>query len=152
MKNIIVMLLAMVALCACQKEEFEGYDAPFVRITTTTGASQTVVLSNVNNINTYVVSLSSKALTAPLTVNYEVVVGDGLQEGIDYQLITTGGSLAFEPGVYDMPIRIRWMAHTVDESKDNTLIIRLTGNSQGITLGAPGPDGAQKELVIEKKN
>lgn len=78
MKNIIVMLLAMVALCACQKEEFEGYDMPFVRITTTTGASQTVVLSNVNNINTYVVSLSSKALTAPLTVNYEVVVGDGL--------------------------------------------------------------------------
>ena len=55
MKNIIVMLLAMVALCACQKEEFEGYDAPFVRITTTTGASQTVVLSNVNNINNYVV-------------------------------------------------------------------------------------------------
>ncbi len=83
MKKIIVMLLALVALCGCQKEEFEGFDMPFVKVTTTTGASQTVVLSNVNNINTYVVSVSSKMLTTALVVNYEIVVGDGLQEGVD---------------------------------------------------------------------
>ena len=71
------MLLALVALCGCQKEEFEGFDMPFVKVTTTTGASQTVVLSNVNNINTYVVSVSSKMLTTALVVNYEIVVGDG---------------------------------------------------------------------------
>ena len=90
MKKIIVMLLALVALCGCQKEEFEGFDMPFVKVTTTTGASQTVVLSNVNNINTYVVSVSSKMLTTALVVNYEIVVGDGLQEGVDYELVTTG--------------------------------------------------------------
>ena len=32
------MLLALVALCGCQKEEFEGFDMPFVKVTTTTGA------------------------------------------------------------------------------------------------------------------
>ena len=139
MKKIIVMLLALVALCGCQKEEFEGFDMPFVKVTTTTGASQTVVLSNVNNINTYVVSVSSKMLTTALVVNYEIVVGDGLQEGVDYELVTTGNQLTFEPGIYDMPIRIKWLA-------------RLTGNSQNLHLGVPGPDGLQKQLVIEKKN
>ena len=152
MKKIIVMLLALVALCGCQKEEFEGIDMPFVKVTTTTGASQTVVLSNVNNINTYVVSVSSKMLTTALVVNYEIVVGDGLQEGVDYELVTTGNQLTFEPGIYDMPIRIKWLAHPVDETKDNTLTIRLTGNSQNLHLGVPGPDGLQKQLVIEKKN
>ena len=152
MKKIIVMLLALVALCGCQKEAFEGFDMPFVKVTTTTGASQTVVLSNVNNINTYVVSVSSKMLTTALVVNYEIVVGDGLQEGVDYELVTTGNQLTFEPGIYDMPIRIKWLAHPVDETKDNTLTIRLTGNSQNLHLGVPGPDGLQKQLVIEKKN
>ncbi len=152
MKKIIVMLLALVALCGCQNEEFEGFDMPFVKVTTTTGASQTVVLSNVNNINTYVVSVSSKMLTTALVVNYEFVVGDGLQEGVDYELVTTGNQLTFEPGIYDMPIRIKWLAHPVDETKDNTLTIRLTGNSQNLHLGVPGPDGLQKQLVIEKKN
>ena len=51
-----------------------------------------------------------------------------------------------------MPIRIKWLAHPVDETKDNTLTIRLTGNSQNLQLGVPGPDGLQKQLVIEKKN
>lgn len=152
MKKIIVMLLALVALCGCQNEEFEGFDMPFVKVTTTTGASQTVVLSNVTNINTYVVSVSSKMLTTALVVNYEIVVGDGLQEGVDYELVTTGNQLTFEPGIYDMPIRIKWLAHPVDETKDNTLTIRLTGNSQNLHLGVPGPDGLQKQLVIEKKN
>lgn len=97
MKKIIVMLLALVALCGCQKEEFEGFDMPFVKVTTTTGASQTVVLSNVNNINTYVVSVSSKMLTTALVVNYEIVVGDGLQEGVDYELVTTTTSSPSSP-------------------------------------------------------
>lgn len=151
-KKIILTLLAAITLCGCQKEEFDGFDVPFVRIATSTGASSTVVLSDVNNINTYTVSLSTRALTSPLTVTYDIVVGDGLEEGRDYELVTTGGQLVFEPGIYDMPIRIKWLAHRVDETRDNTLTIRLTGNSQNLRLGAPGPDSVQKELVIEKKN
>jgi hypothetical protein len=51
-----------------------------------------------------------------------------------------------------MPVRIRWMPHRVDPSKDNTLTIRLTGNSRSFTLGYPGPEHLQRQLVIEKKN
>jgi len=142
----------LTCLAGCTEDEFTGYDTPFISISTSTGASSTVVLSNVKNINEYTVKVSSRLLTEQLTVNYEVIVGDGLQEGVDYKLLTTGNTLTFEPGVYDMPIRIQWLAHEVDSSKDNTLTIRLTGNSMGMNLGLPGPDGSQKEVVIEKQN
>ena len=103
MKNIWLLGLVIALMTACNKEEFSGYDMPFVRISTETGASSTTVLSNVRNINTYVVTLSSRPLTTPLVVNYEIKVGDGLQTGVDYELVTTGNTLTFEPGVYDYP-------------------------------------------------
>ena len=152
MKKLIYLCLLLTCMVSCTEDEFSGYDTPFIHIATSTGASSTTVLSNVNNINTYNVIVSSHPLSEILTVNYEIKVGNGLQEGVDYEIITTGNTLTFQPGVYDMPIRIRWKAHTVDASKDNTLTIRLTGNNQNIALGLPGQDGLQKELVIEKKN
>lgn len=139
-------------MTACSKEEFNGYDNPFVSIATETGASSVVVLSNVNNINTYVVSVSSRPLKETLTVDYQISVGDGLQEGVDYELLTPGNTLTFDPGVYDMPIRIRWKAHKVDETKDNKITITLVSASQQMTLGFPGNDGNRRSLVIEKKN
>ena len=152
MKRILGIILAVMLFAGCDRQEFDGYDTPFLSIAASTGASSMVVLSNVNNINTFLVTLSSRMLDKPLTVNYEIAVGDGLQEGVDYELVTTGNQLTFEPGIYDMPSRIKWLAHPVDETKDNTLTIRLTGNSQNLHLGVPGPDGLQKQLVIEKKN
>ena len=152
MKKIIWFLLSIFLLTGCDQQEFDGYDTPFVKIASLTGSSYAVVLSNVSNINTFLVTLSSRALQNPLTVNYEVIVGDGLQEGVDYELLTKGNTLVFAPGVYDMPIRIRWMAHRVNEQKNNTLTIKMVSNDQNITIGQPGPDGLQRELVIEKKN
>ena len=102
--------------------------------------------------STYSVYLSSKPLTENLEVNYQVIVGDGLKSGVDFELVTKGSTLTFLPGIYDMPIRIRWMPNHLDENKDNTITIRLTGNNQGLTMGLPGPDGLQRELVIEKQN
>ena len=96
--------------------------------------------------------LSSKPLTENLEVNYQVIVGDGLKSGVDFELVTKGSTLTFLPGIYDMPIRIRWMPNHLDENKDNTITIRLTGNNQGLTMGLPGPDGLQRVLVIEKQN
>jgi hypothetical protein len=152
MKKLIYLCLLLACMVSCTEDEFTGYDTPFIHIATSTGASSTTVLSNVNNINTYNVIVSSRPLSENLTVNYEIIVGAGLQEGVDYELVTTGNTLTFEPGVYDMPIRIHWIAHKVDSSKDNTITIRLTGNNQNMTLGLPGPSGLQKELVIEKQN
>lgn len=150
------MVMALMCMClitttSCSDDE-EPYDNPFVHIMADGGASRVIINSDVNNVNVYNVYLSSKALSANLIVNYEITVGNGLQAGRDFEMVTTGNSLTFLPGIYDMPIRIRWKPNRVDPAKDNTLTIRLTGNNMGFTLGLPGPDGLQRELVIEKRN
>ena len=151
---IICHLSFSVALSACADQEGEWFNEPYVRISTTTGQSSTVVLTNVRNTNTYSVYLSSQPLVGndSVEVSYEVIVGDGLQEDVDYKVVTTQNPLVFLPGIYDMPIRIRWMKNRVDPTKDNTVTIRLTGTNKGYSLGFPGPDHVQSEVVIEKKN
>ena len=136
-------ILLISCFWACTTDEKEPYDTPFIHIMTDKGVSKVIVKSDVNNINTYNVYLSSKPLTENLEVNYQVIVGDGLE---------SGSTLTFLPGIYDMPIRIRWMPNHLDENKDNTITIRLTGNNQGLTMGLPGPDGLQRDLVIENQN
>lgn len=150
-----LLLLSIMTVCmafvSCSDDD-EPYDHPFIHIMADGGASRIVVNSDVNNVNSYNVYLSSRALSQNVEVNYEIMIGDGLQAGRDFELVTQGNSLTFLPGIYDMPIRIRWKPNRVDSSKDNTLTIRLTNNNMGFTLGLPGPDGLQRELVIEKKN
>lgn len=144
--------VATAVLTACGDDGPEVFDQPFVRIATESGASNTIVMSDVKAVNTYMVYLSSPALTESLEVSYEITVGNGLQSGVDYQIVTTENPLVFLPGIYTMPIRIRWLEHRVDPSKDNTITIRLTGNSRNFTLGFPGPDHVQSQMVIEKRN
>ena len=139
-------------LTSCADDDPEVFDQPFVRIATENGASSTVVMSDVKAVNTYTVFLSSRALKDNLEVSYEIVAGNGLQSGVDFQVVTTENPLVFLPGIYTMPIRIRWMEHQLDPTKDNTVTIRLTGNSKGFTIGYPGPDHLQSQLVIEKRN
>lgn len=154
-KHLLMSFFAVAGMCmitvSCTGED-EPFDHPFIHIMADGGASRVIVNSDVNNVNSYNVYLSSKALTQNLVVDYEIIVGDGLQAGRDFELVTQGNSLTFLPGIYDMPIRIRWKPNRVDPTKNNTLTIKLTGNSLGFTLGLPGPDGRQREVVIEKKN
>lgn len=153
-KNVLLYSCLIVCTCltACGDDGPEVFDQPFVRITAPNGTSSQVVLSNVRAVNTYTVYLSSRPVTDSLEVNYEIIVGDGLQEDVDYKVVTTQNPLIFLPGIYDAPIRIRWLKNPVDPAKDNTVIIRLTGNSKGYTLGFPGPDRVQSEVKIEKRN
>ena len=139
---------------SCADQEGEWFDQPFVRIATDLGQSSTVVLTDVRATNTYYVYLSSPPIAEndSVTVGYEVIVGDGLQEDVDYKVVTQQNPLVFLPGIYDAPIRVRWLKHPVDPTKDNTLTIRLTGNSKGYNLGYPGPDHKQSEIRIEKRN
>lgn len=151
------LLSSVMAVCICVMTvscdtEDEPYDNPFVYITADGGASRIVVNSDVQNVNSYNVFLSSRALTRNLEVTYEIIVGDGLQAGRDFELVTQGNILTFFPGIYDMPIRIRWKPNRVDPAKNNTLTIRLVSANMDITLGRPGPDALQRELIIEKKN
>lgn len=150
--RLLYYILIINCLVACSIEENEAFDTPFIHIMSESGASKVVVKSDVNNINTFSVFLSSKPFSENLEVNYQIIIGEGLKAGRDFELVTKGSSLTFLPGIYDMPIRIRWLPNHLDESKDNTITIRLTGNNQNLTIGLPGPDRLQSELVIEKQN
>jgi len=145
----LLSLLLILLFSACNKNEIEVYDNPFVHIMYE-GASSVKVSSKANVLKEYNIYLSSKPLSQNLVVNYEVVVGDGLKEGIDFEMITQGNSLTFLPGIYEMPVRIKWLPNELDPLKDNSMVIRITDNNLGFTIGLPGPANNQSELKITK--
>jgi hypothetical protein len=150
-KNILLMALSAVLAVSCTKE-LPLYDTPFFSIATQDGASTAVVGSDVENVNTYYVTMSSVSRGDNAVVDFTVTPGAGLKEGVDYEIVTQGSSLTFLPGIYRMPIRVRWKEHSLDDSADNTLTISLTGGTDGFCLGMPGPDAKFSRLVITKKN
>ena len=150
-KSYLILIMPLLCLFSCGLDENEPYNTPFIHIMKDE-VSSTKVTSNSNFVATYYVYLSSVPLSKSLEVTYNIEVGDGLLEGRDFELITTGNKLIFMPGIYDMPIRIRWIPNTIDPAKDNTLKIVLVSNSLNLTMGLPGPGKLQKEFTITKEN
>lgn len=152
-KEIIYILVAVGlwgALASCSKQEFKPYNTPFFTINAD-NKSTVEVLSNRKDTVDYKVYLSAVLQFDPIDVQYEVKVGDGLLSGRDYVMLTQGTTLNFPPGIFERPIRIAWKEAAVDPAKNNTITIRLVSNSKNYTMGLPGPDGLQRQLVITKK-
>lgn len=146
---IISVLGILLLFNSCGLDENPAYDLKFIHIMV--NESSTVNVSHrANTIGSYNVYLSAPASNETVTVTYEIIVGDGLKEGVDYKLMSNDNTLTFLPGIYDMPIRIQWMANPVDSSKDNTIKIKLISNDKGYTIGLPGPAKNQSELTITK--
>lgn len=140
-------LAIMITSC---KKETTPYNNPFFHIMVD-NKSAVEVLSNRKDTVNYNVYLSAELQFDPITVQYQVTVGDGLKEGRDFELITKGTSLTFPQGIFERPIKIAWKEAALDATKDNTITISLISNSKNYTLGLPGPDQLQKKLVITKK-
>lgn len=134
---------------SCNKEEYKPFDHPFVHIHHN-NSDEIRVQAGRQEDATYMVYLSSKLQYESTTVTFEVTYGDGLTPGTDFEILTPGNSLVFAPGIFEMPIRVRWLRNPIDPTKDNTVVIRLTGNDRGFTIGMPGPDGRQSKLTITK--
>lgn len=145
-----LLLVFIFLFTSCGLDELPEYDLKFIHIMSNESSSVTVS-SKANVVGTYSVYLSSPLTTETITVTYEVVVGNGLKEGVDYKLLNNDNTVTFLPGIYDMPIRIQWIANPVDPAKDNTIKIRLVSNDKGYTIGLPGPDKNQSELTITKE-
>ncbi len=156
MKNNIIYFLAAVAsltlflLSSCKKEEFSPYNTPFFHINVD-NKSTVEVLSNRKDTVGYMVYLSAELQFDPIDVQYEVKVGNGLLEGRDFELLTKGTTLTFPQGIFERPVKIAWKESALDPTKDNTITIRLLSNSKNYTIGMPGPDGLQRQLVITRK-
>lgn len=102
-------------------------------------------------VGTYYFYLVSEERKTDLIVNYELVVGDGLKEGVDFECQNASNSVTFAPGIYKRPMRIRFLKHPIDPTKDNTIKIKIVSTSdQGITIGYPGPSAKFSYHTITK--
>lgn len=140
------LLAALVLTGACNK--IATFDGAFVAFDT---AKSSVVSIDAEGefTGSYTVYYTGPKPSAPIVVSFAVTCGDGLSEGIDYKVATVGGKITFMPGIYEQTIKIDWLPHDIDETKDNTVTISLL-SAGGVTLGYPGPDRLMKDLVIRK--
>ena len=150
-KQILLFITIILALSfqSCNKDIREPYNTSFIHIMLNE-SSATTIAWNVNAVSTYSIYLSSAPLKESVTVVYDIIAGDGLTEGVDYEIVNKSNSVVFLPGIYDMPIRIKWLPNPIDVTKNNSLKIRLISNNKGINLGLPGPDKLQTEFTITK--
>ncbi|MBO9592681.1 MAG: hypothetical protein J7599_07195 [Niabella sp.] len=148
-KLLFLISIMVLGIVACSKDETHPFDTRFIHIMEN-DASAVTVSDKASAVGTYNVYLSSRQFFDTVVVTYKITPGNGLVEGVDYTLLNTGNELRFLPGIYDMPIRIKWMPNPVDASRNNTLTIELVGNNKGIHLGLPGPDAKQKIFTITK--
>lgn len=139
--------LATLALTvACNK--IETFDGAFVAFDTTKSSVVSIDAEG-EFTGSYTLHYTGPKPSAPIVVSFAVTCGDGLSEGIDYKVTTVGGKISFMPGIYEQTIKIDWLPHDIDETKDNTVTISLL-SAEGVTLGYPGPDRLMKDLVIRK--
>lgn len=141
-------MLMLIAVSAASCNKITLFDEAFVAFDT---AKSSVVSINATGefTGSYTLHYTGPKPSAPIVVNFVVTCGNGLAEGVDYNVATAGGKITFMPGIYEQVIKIDWLPHEIDESKDNTVTISLV-SADGVTLGYPGPDRLMKDLVIRK--
>ncbi len=141
-----MLMSIVVSAVSCNKITL--FDEAFVAFDT---AKSSVVSINATGefTGSYTLHYTGPKPSAPIVVNFVVTCGNGLAEGVDYKVVTAGGKITFMPGIYEQVIKIDWLPHEIDESKDNTVTISLV-SADGVTLGYPGPDKLMKDLVIRK--
>ena len=156
MKKYLFIILAFLAFISCEKQQYIIFDHPyvFVKYSNDAAMSETSsVLSMSNNlVRSYDFCLSSKTPEHPITVFYEIVAGNGLTEGVDYEILDKGNSVTFEPGTFIQPISIKYLRRKVDKNMDNTITIRITGSDPVMDIGVPGETPKNSFHTIRKSN
>ncbi len=142
------------AVSACSVNEPVVFEDAFVYLSDEKGQiSSEIPWDSNHNLMTYYVYLVCPGGFGDVSIDYELIVGDGLKEGVDFKHIrNTASPLSFPEGVYRKPIRIEWLEHELDPRKDNSLTISLIGTDNAkVNLGRPGPGHLGKEYRIRKK-
>lgn len=152
--------MAAILCCGCNWHEDVYFDTTFAYVFDNAGSSSASIDSRfgkgVESVLTELkvsISASENYFTEPVTIEYEVIAGDGLKEGVDYKIQpSTASPLTFSPGTYTMPVRVMWLkTEAPDKSKDNTLTIRLSGSSiPDMVMGYPGPSHKGQTFVYTK--
>jgi len=159
MKKIFTIIFAALMLCSCNDRIEILFDTPFCSISDETGSSSGMAVSNkVDGYLTVVylkMSVSNNYFVEPISIAYDLIVGDGLKEGVDFEIQkTTRSPLTFDKGTYSKPIRILWYKNPdFDPAKDNTLTLEISSSTvPQMLLGYPGPDSLHKKFIFTKNN
>lgn len=154
LRYIILCLAALTALSSCSKNDPVIFDDAFIYVADRNGnAESTIDWDSQNYLGVYNVYLVSPKPKQDITVEYDLVVGDGLAEDVDYKLISsTKSPLYFARGIYMVPIRIEWLKHELDPAKNNSLRIVLRACSDpSVTIGKLGPNRLGNSYTITKQ-
>ena len=142
------IFLAIIALlCGCN--EYTIYKDKFVAFDPAS-SSVTSVHEQGDFTGAYVVHYTGETPSTRFTVEWEIIEGDGLKEGRDFEIENSGRNLTFMPGVFSQPIRVHWLPSSLDASKDHSATIRLVPRPDDVILGMPGPDGLFRHITITK--
>ncbi len=152
MKKIIVIISAALLLAACNGyNSLPLFEDSYVYFNTAKSGFTNINELGKSTTSYYINYVGPMEEGESIDVQFSVSAGDGLAEGVDYQMVTTENTLSFSPGVYSLGIHIRWLAHEIDPDRDNTVTLRIEGCSkEGVILGLPGPAAKDRSVTITK--
>lgn len=149
MKKPLLAILTFFIFSACNT--FTVYDGPACFSFDASKSSPTTINELGEMEAEYYVHYIGPMAKQTNTVTFSVAPGDGLKEGLDFQMITPSFTLSFLTGFTDLPIRIKWLPNTIDPNKDNSLTIVLESvDNPDAIVGLPGPDQKNRTLKIFK--
>lgn len=143
-------------LCSCEDSLNIVFDTPFVYITDEGGSSSATITNELDYVLsalTINVNASNNYFKEPITIEYEIIAGDGLKESVDFKVQpNTKSPLTFEPGVYSKPVRIGWYKNKdFDPSKDCSLTVKITSSTlDAMVIGYPGPNAKYSSYKFNK--
>ena len=149
MKRVIITIFICVSslmMTGCHINDRVIFDTPFVWFDTASSSTLTVDATG-DFTGTYYVHYSGASLSSALVVDFSIAA-NGLVEGVDYEMVTSGNQLNFMPGIFELPIRIHWMKHELNPQQTYSLTLRLESANQDVVLGMPGPDQLSRQIVI----
>lgn len=151
MKKIFPIIMLSLILSSCHINDLKVFKGSFVYFNEA-ASSSTVINSKGTFTGEYMIQFTSEAIEENLKVTVKAHVGDGLKEGVDFQLLSPS-ELTFYPGVYKLYYRVKWLPHQLDPSKDNTITLEIESASDpNVTLGVPGPSQKYRTIKLTKNN
>lgn len=153
--HILAVVTAFSGLVSCVPDEYPEPYTSYAYLADGTGSSSAVISNQEEKLVSSLsvtISIDMEDFKSPISVYYDLKVGNGLKEGVDFELDKkTSSPIVFKPGSFSMPLNITWFRNPdLDPAKDNSLEVKLTGSDMSsMKMGQPG--GYKSSFVFTKR-